>query len=83
SGLKLYPQKLVNVKLRPGFDWKQAPIIDQTRIEVESELAQRGRVLLRPSGTEPLLRVMVEGEDAGLVKSLAEHLAAAVRVAAQ
>ncbi|MCP2936374.1 phosphoglucosamine mutase, partial [Salmonella enterica subsp. enterica serovar Typhimurium] len=55
AGLKLYPQKLVNVKLRPGFDWKAANSIDRARTEVEQELAQRGRVLLRPSGTEPLL----------------------------
>ena len=81
SGLKLYPQKLVNVKLRPGFDWSKAPIIDQTRIEVEGELAQRGRVLLRPSGTEPLLRVMVEGQDAAEVGRLATRLAEVVKSA--
>ena len=52
------------------------------RIEVEGELAQRGRVLLRPSGTEPLLRVMVEGEDAGEVLAAAEDLATVVRDAA-
>ena len=81
AGLKLYPQKLVNVKLRPGFDWSKAPIIDQTRIEVEGELAQRGRVLLRPSGTEPLLRVMVEGQDAAEVGRLATRLAEVVKSA--
>jgi phosphoglucosamine mutase len=48
---------------------------------VERELGEAGRVLLRPSGTEPLVRVMVEGEDAGQVERLAEQIAAAVRAA--
>ncbi len=81
AGLTLYPQKLVNVKLRPGFDWKAANSIDQARTEVERELAQRGRVLLRPSGTEPLLRVMVEGQDADEVSRLARRLADVVESA--
>ncbi|MFV0371419.1 MAG: phosphoglucosamine mutase, partial [Azonexus sp.] len=49
--------------------------------QAEESLAGRGRVLLRPSGTEPLLRVMVEGEDAALVRAAAEEIAAAVRQA--
>ncbi len=49
----------------------------------EADLAGRGRVLLRPSGTEPVVRVMVEGEDRAHVQSLAETIAAAVRVAGQ
>ncbi|WP_026224634.1 phosphoglucosamine mutase [Methyloversatilis thermotolerans] len=81
AGLTLYPQKLVNVKLAPGFDWKSASQIDRARHEVERELAHRGRVLLRPSGTEPLLRVMVEGQDAEEVGRLAHRLAEVVRSA--
>ena len=62
-----------------GFPWKDHPHINTVREEVESELEGEGRVLLRASGTEPLLRVMVEGRDAQKVQSAAEKLAAAVR----
>lgn len=81
GGLKLYPQRLINVALSKGFPWKQNPLIDATQREVESELNGCGRVLLRASGTEPLLRVMVEGQDALTVSRAAEKLAAAVREA--
>jgi phosphoglucosamine mutase len=78
EGLTLYPQTLVNVKLRPGFDWRTVPGLEEARIAAERELGDQGRVLLRPSGTEPLLRVMVEGRDAGLVKRLARTIAESV-----
>jgi phosphoglucosamine mutase len=81
GGLKLYPQRLINVALSKGFPWKQNPLIDATLREVESELNGCGRVLLRASGTEPLLRVMVEGQDSLIVSRAAEKLAAAVREA--
>jgi phosphoglucosamine mutase len=78
--LHMYPQILINVKVTG----KAAELLERT--EVKSELAKvervldgKGRVLLRPSGTEPLLRVMVEGEDGGLVKQCAERIAEAVR----
>jgi phosphoglucosamine mutase len=78
--LHMYPQVLINVKVTG----KAAELLE--RMEVKSELAKvervldgKGRVLLRPSGTEPLLRVMVEGEDGGLVKQCAERIAEAVR----
>ena len=77
--LSLYPQLLINVPLVKGFPWKDHPHINTVREEVESELEGEGRVLLRASGTEPLLRVMVEGRDAQKVQSAAEKLAAAVR----
>ncbi|HNE44468.1 MAG TPA: phosphoglucosamine mutase, partial [Rhodocyclaceae bacterium] len=83
GSLPLYPQKLVNVQIKRGFPWKDDPGIQATREAVEAELAGRGRVLLRASGTEPLLRVMVEGEDSAQVVRLAEKLAQAVRDAIQ
>src|SRR6185369_2852813 len=81
--LVLYPQKLINVSINKAFPWKDDPRIAQALAEVETRMAGRGRVLLRASGTEPLLRVMVEGEDAVEVADAAEHLAAVVRAAAQ
>ncbi|MDD2885189.1 MAG: phosphoglucosamine mutase [Dechloromonas sp.] len=83
GGLVLYPQVLINVPVTKGFVWRDVPSIVQKLNEVEAQLRGRGRVLLRPSGTEPLLRVMVEGEDGTEVRALAEALAAVVRLAAQ
>ncbi len=76
-----YPQVMVNVRLktRPSVE---DPIIAQAVEAAEAELKDAGRVLLRPSGTEPVVRVMVEGEDQALVQRLAERLADAVRTAA-
>ncbi len=79
--LKLYPQKLINVPLVKGFPWKDHPLITAALEEVESCLQGEGRVLLRASGTEPLLRVMVEGRDAVMVCTAAEKLADVVRQA--
>ncbi len=80
--LVLFPQKLINIKLKPGFDWRTQPAIEQAAREAEQTLADAGRVLLRPSGTEPLLRVMVEGRDERLVNKLAAGIAAVVEAAA-
>ncbi|MEY2632715.1 MAG: hypothetical protein RIR00_1369 [Pseudomonadota bacterium] len=79
--LVLYPQVLINVPTVKGFSWKGNPLIRAAQDGAESRLAGRGRVLLRASGTEPLLRVMVEGEDAEEVQREAEQLAEAVRAA--
>jgi len=76
--LVLYPQVLVNVKLAGKLDL-QAPAVRDAIAAAEADLAGRGRVLLRPSGTEPVVRVMVEGEDRARVQHLAEAIAAAVR----
>ena len=81
--LTLYPQKLVNVKVGKGFDWQASAAVCQSKAAAERELGKTGRVLLRPSGTEPVLRVMVEGEDGAKVGSLAAMLAESVRAAAQ
>lgn len=83
SGLQLYPQKLINVPINKGFPWCDHPAIQAALHETEVRMAGRGRVLLRASGTEPLLRVMVEGECAEDVLAAAEQLAAVIREVAQ
>lgn len=83
SGLTLYPQKLINVPMAKGFPWKDDPAIQSALLATEAKMAGRGRVLLRASGTEPLLRVMVEGEDAAEVLAAAQELANVVREASQ
>jgi phosphoglucosamine mutase len=83
SGLLLYPQKLINVAMAKGFPWKDDPGIQSALRATEEKMAGRGRVLLRASGTEPLLRVMVEGESESEVFSAAEELAKVVREASQ
>jgi phosphoglucosamine mutase len=79
--LELYPQRLINVPLIKGFPWKDNSLIAAVLKEVEAALEGEGRVLLRASGTEPLLRVMVEGRDSQKVQAAAEKLASAVREA--
>ncbi len=83
GSLVLYPQKLINVPVSRGFSWKDHPAIGAALIDAERRLDGRGRVLLRASGTEPLLRVMVEGEEAAAVVDTAERLAAVVRESVQ
>jgi phosphoglucosamine mutase len=80
--LILYPQKLVNVKVSKGFKWEANKAVGKAKEAAERELGKTGRVLLRPSGTEPVLRVMVEGEDGAKVEALAAMLAESVRAAA-
>lgn len=78
TDLTLFPQVLINVKLKPGQDWKSnARLAEETRCVTE-ELGDAGRVLIRPSGTEPLLRVMVEARDLARAQACAERLALAV-----
>ena len=79
SGLSLYPQVLVNVRIGRSADPRQNPEVQAAIRQAEAALAGRGRVLLRPSGTEPVMRVMVEGEPEGLVRDLAESVAASIR----
>ncbi|TLU62008.1 phosphoglucosamine mutase [Thalassotalea litorea] len=79
QGMQKLPQLLVNVRFVEGSDPLSDPSVKQQVKVVEQELAGRGRVLLRKSGTEPLVRVMVEGPDADEVKTLAESIADKVR----
>ena len=78
GGMTLYPQVLINVPLSKGFVWTENPAIVAAKRDIEARLSGEGRVLLRASGTEPLLRVMVEGRDEKKVRDAAEALAAIV-----
>jgi phosphoglucosamine mutase len=78
AGMSKYPQCMVNVPLERKIDLKSIPEIQDAVRDVENELGDRGRVLLRPSGTEPVVRVMVEGVDANQVERLAQQLASRV-----
>jgi len=79
ADVTLFPQVLINVRLAPGQDWNSNPRLADAQATVTRELADSGRVLIRPSGTEPLVRVMVEARDAAMAKSCAERLAATLR----
>ncbi len=83
SGMNKFPQLMINVPLQGSADPMQSSAVQQSVAQAETRLAGRGRVLLRPSGTEPLIRVMVEGEDELLVTQLANDIAAQVEQAAQ
>jgi phosphoglucosamine mutase len=74
--LRMYPQKMINVPLKPGSDWKSHAGLAQAKREVEAQLGERGRVLIRASGTEPKLRLMVEADDDALATQCVEKLAA-------
>ncbi|MDO9227677.1 MAG: phosphoglucosamine mutase [Pseudomonadota bacterium] len=77
-----YPQILLNVRVARGFKTDGDAGVAQAVAEVEAELGESGRVVLRASGTEPLIRVMVEGRDEAQVKRTANHIADAVKLAA-
>ncbi|MFN7645133.1 MAG: phosphoglucosamine mutase [Burkholderiales bacterium] len=76
--LVLYPQRLINVRVDKGFDWQHHDRLATARAQVERELGKDGRVLIRPSGTEPLLRVMVEARSDEVAERLAQQMADAV-----
>ena len=78
SKLNKYPQSMVNVRIADSADLAGSDRVQKAVADVESKLGSKGRVLLRPSGTEPVVRVMVEGEDAAEVRTLAEELAEVV-----
>ena len=77
--VSLYPQVLINVRVQPGTDWSVNPKMVEVREAVTRELGNTGRVLIRPSGTEPLVRVMVEAQVADQAQDCADRLAATLR----
>ena len=82
SGFTPLPQVLVNVRIKKGFDIAAHQAINDACERVEQALIGRGRLLLRPSGTEPVIRVMVEGDETVAIDSLANEVAEAIRQAA-
>jgi phosphoglucosamine mutase len=80
SDLTLYPQTLINVRVQPGTDWTKNAAVVEEKEHVERELGDNGRVLIRPSGTEPLVRVMVEAKNAELAEAMAKRIAARFEV---
>lgn len=81
SGMTKYPMSLINVRIAEKLELETHEVIQQALKSAESELADEGRVLLRSSGTEPLIRVMVEGQDLAKVESVAQSLANVVKKA--
>jgi phosphoglucosamine mutase len=79
AGITLFPQTLINVRLMPGFDWQGHQALWDAKRNAEAELGESGRVLIRASGTEPLVRVMVEARDAVQARECAERIAATLR----
>lgn len=79
ADMSLWPQTLINVNVQPDFDWQKNKAVIAEKERAEAELADAGRVLIRPSGTEPLVRVMVEARDPQLARKLAEQIANQVR----
>ena len=78
----LFPQRLINVPLRRDWDWRTSAAVIEAERSAISSLGAAGRVLLRPSGTEPVLRVMVEARERMLADTHAESLAHAIAAAA-
>jgi phosphoglucosamine mutase len=73
--IAFYPQTLINVKVKPGFDWQKNGALMAEKEMVEAELGDAGRVLIRASGTEPLIRVMVEAKSAEVAATMARRIA--------
>jgi phosphoglucosamine mutase len=78
EGVQLFPQTLLNVRLASDVDWRSHVGLAEARKAVEGELGSQGRVLIRASGTEPVLRIMVEARDAAEARACADRMAAAL-----
>ena len=79
TGMQKFPQRMINVPIRPGVEIMSQPTVQNAVRDAEQELNNKGRVLLRPSGTEPLIRVMVEGVELQQIETVAHHLAEIVK----
>ncbi len=83
ADLQIFPQTMINVRMKRRFDLKTSAPVQQALKAVEQELAADGRVVLRASGTEPVVRVMLEGRDSGQIERLGQQLAETVKRAAE
>ncbi|BBB14817.1 phosphoglucosamine mutase [Candidatus Rickettsiella viridis] len=79
KGMQKFPQKLINISVKKPLLVAESATVKKAVAEAENKLSTRGRVLLRPSGTESVVRIMVEGEDAQQVQNIAEQLASIVK----
>jgi len=82
ASVALFPQTLLNVRIKPGQDWQASAGLAAATQAVQAELAGQGRLLIRASGTEPLVRVMVEARDAVQAQDWAQRIARTIGVAA-
>ena len=82
AGMPKYPQTMLNVRIEQKMNPDDSPAIRKAVDDAQSELAESGRIVLRASGTEPVIRVMVEGTDAKQISEVAQRLAAVVAEAA-
>ena len=80
DSVKIYPQILLNIKFKVGYDWKSDSALKSKVSQVESDLKGTGRVLIRASGTEPVLRIMVEAQDSNVAMSSAKSIAELVPI---
>lgn len=78
----LYPQVLINVRIPKGFDYRESLPVQAALVEAECDLKDSGRIVLRPSGTEPVIRVMLEGKSNDKIQHWAKHIASVVESAA-
>ncbi len=83
SGMQIYPQNMINVRMNRRFDVHTSKHVQHALKQVEGELGSNGRVVLRASGTEPVIRVMVEGCDTAQVERLSQQLAETVKAASE
>jgi len=83
NGMQIFPQTMINVRMSKRFDLKASAPVQNALKQVENELASNGRVVLRSSGTEPVVRVMLEGRDLQQIQRLGQQLADTVKRAAE
>ena len=82
AAVQMFPQRLINVPVRRGWDWRTSDVVKRAEADAVAALSDAGRVLLRPSGTEPVLRVMVEARERELADVHAQTLAETIARAA-
>ena len=75
ADIQLFPQVLINIRYKKQYEWRTDPVLIEIQEKVQKELAENGRLLIRASGTEPVLRVMVEAKTQELAQRCAQQIA--------